>query len=1281
MRRTKTKWGVAAAVLAMLLSLTAGLFAWADGLPRAGTSATTAHRVTTSNGLVRAVKVENDSFTVTYQNDCKAVTNWGFAFSDSPDTPLGIGDGGATKNALDFLVQAENFNVYNNNGWSECTAVLHPGEGAGWMLAPYSVNKPTHLTISKAAEDGSIRIACYSEGGNTWATEGSVAGVSDWRNGKTLTFDDLVDENGYTYWRVAPNADYPITITDNRTTVEGIAFENVRDISRVTIVGAKDAAGKSLYVADPQISASGYSYVCEEAVSLQFSDGENTVTANVGENVVFPKMNYSIDNDFTLGGSVMTGSSNRFSVGDSAYGMIDVAESGVKFDLGIELSALPAGNVNFNICIGPNTAVQAPAQTGMPAGVFSIFTTVTGEGKVAVAFYDGNWTQHTGDIEVAVVSVGTRNRFTVEIKKENDVWGLYIAGRKLEGSHGGNTFDFHTAIGASFMNAQHKTNIALVGWSAPQVTVSLLGTKIEVDADVSSVYNADFYAEMDKAYDSLGNEVPVFQSDVTETGYSFVTLRPDEIVKCRFVTRGGVATEVQTNVAEKLYDDEIVLGDNAHDKTVTVVNDSGIRIPDADIAVKEGETDVSRYYEMINHNDGTYTLRGVQKTVTVSISHTENGKPATKEEVIAAGTSSVTVTLEFFSYGYTSELYKTLTGTDRIFTTGKIYAGRGAGISLQLGDGIKGSAGLQLFFSDSPFTADNFEDAGSGPENLNGRRNGIRIIALKSDTYLYLDILTITDGNGSSVSGCDYTGEAGKVRLNLRPCDRHTFSVIGNGLYIDGTCIYEWDDALWLTEDDACYMGMFLSRGYTDDWGNGTLQVYADTVSVQNVSFSGVTDADFAGMRFVGRDSTNHFYELSSLALDTSAQSYVASGFNIGHKIVAIDVYTAGGVKATLSLEPEEVAFGQGHTLTITTNMPIALSDVTVCDSDGNDITRYLKLTASESGLVLRGAENKTFVVTIAKENMNPATVSVTVEEADVQQSVDLVRATYTVTLDLRVGTTALTGMENNITVYAAGNDETPLEVTVTFADGKYLISGMEKGTAVRIVFRADGYTSDSVGATDTTEISMPVSRIYTATFTVKAGESYLTAPDGITVRGANTGVELRHNGTAFVLEGLTQEIRVTVQIDGYAVATQDFDAEHTQADIVLTRGGALDTAALSASVTAAEAALAKVGVSTDGKDVASDKKWVTAEAKATLEAAVAAAQNVMESATTQQQIDEAKAALDAAVEAFEGAAQNGTKQAKKKGCGGSVAASFGGGALLLVLAAVLVGKRRRFVA
>ena len=578
----------------------------------AASAVTTVDRTTSYNNseTMRAIKVENDSFTIRFTIG-EGSGNWGFAqFSAFADTAYSIGNGNATVDALDLMVSDKNINVNQNNGWSECNAVLVSGQGAGWITDAYTAGVSDFITVSKANSEGDIKIACNAY------PDGVVIGSTAYKNGKTLTFDQLVDDNGYTYFRTAATTKYSLTLTDTWKVVDGIQFKNVLDTSKLKLTKAYDEKDKELIVADYKITSTGYELICDGVATLEFTDGENTVKARLGENVVFPVTSYSINTAYKLAEITASSSSNRFSIGDMQYGMVEVKEDSVKFNFGIYYDATPASHKTFNICIGPNTYVQSAGENisnaNYKTGVFSLFTYVTNGGKLACEFYDSSWKQHTNTVEYMNLNAGELNVASVEIKKETGVWNLYVCGTKVESVRNNVAFDFNALIGDTFMNALGKVNFAVVGHSASGIKVSLLGTKVDVLADLSIAYDADFYGEVVGAYDADGKVVEVYDGEVSETGYSFVALDASAIKKVELATIGGVTTKVDADVANKTFVDTAIIGAAGYDRNVTV------SASDATLRVMDGETDVSAYYEIVNNN-GAYTIKGVNKPITVIV--------------------------------------------------------------------------------------------------------------------------------------------------------------------------------------------------------------------------------------------------------------------------------------------------------------------------------------------------------------------------------------------------------------------------------------------------------------------------------------------------------------------------------------------------------------------------------------------------------------------------------------------------------------------------------------
>ena len=94
---------------------------------------------------------------------------------------------------------------------------------------------------------------------------------------------------------------------------------------------------------------------------------------------------------------------------------------------------------------------------------------------------------------------------------------------------------------------------------------------------------------------------------------------------------------------------------------------------------------------------------------------------------------------------------------------------------------------------------------------------------------------------------------------------------------------------------------------------------------------------------------------------------------------------------------------------------------------------------------------------------------------------------------------------------------------------------------------------------------------------------------------------------------------------------------------------GTMDLAALAQAIADAQAAEKDVAVSVDGADVYTNVQWTTAEARSTFDAAIAKAQQVLDSpASSQRQIDAAAETLGTATAAYNACKQAGTKPVPK---------------------------------
>ncbi len=1275
-----------------------------------------------SGTLRRAVKVENDSFTIT----CKIVANgtpthFGIAFFNSPETNLSIGNSGVTNQGLVLLVNLENFNLYNSNGWTESTQTFNGN--AGWMVNAYKANDTkVTITLSKGENDA-IVISTLS----TSLTDGTEVNTN-FKEGVTLQpelfnksgtarplyFSDLVDENGYTYLNVDVTNDfnYAYTAYDEVTTVSDVTFTyedgSAADAGSLSIVGALGADDQERYIAEATVTENGYSFIGPDVEKLIFSDGNVQATAAVGENVVLPSGYETGSAPVIVGQSATTASETRWSIGDSSYGMVSVYDDAVSFDVGIRYDSAPAGNVNFNICIGPNTWVQSPLQN-IPAasggaygpGIFSLFMTVTPENQLMYSFYDDTWTQFTGDNPIKTLTAGEWNHVKLEIKQVDGVWGVYFDGTQISGSNAGGTLDFNAQYGDTFMNAAGKTNIAFTGWSWTGGTVALFGEKVSVSSEISSSYEADAFAvSVAGAEDAQGNPVDVFNGTAGAAGFSFVTFAPERIKTVQLATYGGVVTDVQADYSTGTYAPSVTLGseDTQYDRTITVKDSGGQPVEDATVRVMDGETDVSAYYEIEALGSGVYVIHGVNRAINVEVSATLSGGNASESIFFAQSETSKEVTLSAFPYTYTSAVLQNLTyGGNKIFTSGAVSASSGLSFTVDFQNPTQ-AAGFQLYFTNARLSADRFVDPGAQAEyfDCNGI-DGVRLVVLMSDGMLYLDIIPMQDGEGTNLGSgdCAYVGDAGKTALGLTAAGRHTFMLSGSTLYLDNKEIYDFSTPLWQAEDGSTYVSLFVSRGYmpgnpSDNLG---VAVYADQIEITDATVTGIDAADVDGMRFVGFDEDGLEYAISAAAFDFENNSYTVTGLNIGNRIVGVRAYTAGGVSAQFTLTPgESVAFGAGYTAVLTPNVPVAKEGIVVLDADGQDITAYLDITVgTDNKITIAGLQNVDLTVKLSAENYDTLSVDVAVEEQNVEQNVTLQHSMYSVTVELLMDGAALEGMADAITVYAADDTSltTPLDVEISFADGKYTVSGILGGTDVLVVFEAEGYVSERLNATpEQPNVTFNVRRVYDATFTVKAGDTFLTDESAITVAGANEGAQLSYDEDLqkFVITGLTNEIRITVKVAGYAEATQIFSADATTADIVLT---AFDFSDLNAAIASAEQALAGASVSADGSDVATDAKWTTQAAADTFKAAIEAAKAALTGADTQEEVASAVDTLEAAQSAFTASLKAGTMQeqgpsdgGETEGCGGCGSSAFAGWAGLslglIAAACVLLCLRKK---
>lgn len=1267
------------ALLAVIAFFLAALMT-AIGAAAEGNVSTTERENTYTAGTVkRAIKVENDSFSVTFRNDCTdGAATYGFAFFNSADTSLNIGDTSASAKGLDFYVSAENINLYNNENWTESTQQFLDISGAsnpGWLITPYSVNKKTHITVSKGEAD-EIVLSIYSEGGNNFYQSGVTLDPQLFNksgSAKTLYFSDLVDENGYTYLNVNVSAAYPYTITESVTEVSGITFTRdggeAIEASRLSVTGAFNEQGNELYAAEIKITENGYSFIGPDIAKLEFSDGTSSVIAEVGHDVVFERLSYTTE-QVIVGNTFAILSADRWSIGDSSYGMAKVYDDEVTFDIGIKYDNALTSNVNFNICIGSTTWVQGPGENTAPEGVFSLFMYITPDNQLLYEFYNNRWQQFTATTPVKSLSVGEWNHVSLSIKKADGKWGLYLDDVLVAGTSGGGTLDFDTQYGDLFQNQDGRTNIAFTGhqntangWNG---TIALFAEKVSVDGSVTSVNQTqEFSASIECAYDESHTAIDVFDGVVTTKGYSFTAFNMSAVKYLDIATRGGVVTNIHADYSVKDFEKNIILGSNdaQYDRTLTVNDSLGLPVTEANIKVLENGEDATRFYEIVNDAPGIYVVKGINKAIQLEVSVVTASGQATETVIFGANETSKEIVLQTFSYTFTNEVLQTLTyGKDKLFVSGGICAENGITVTVDL-QNVTQSSGFQLYFTDGKLSADKFHDAGGAEYFDCTGLSGIRLIVLMSDNKIYLDIIPMENGEGVNLtsSECEYVGAAGISRLNLDAVGRHTFTLSDSALYFDGIAVYDFGSALWLNDGGSTFVSAFVSRGYSssDPSEDLSLAVYADKITVENVKVSGVTEAQMAGISFCGFDASGNTYELSEGNFDFETSVFSVCGLNIGNRIIGVNAYTAGGINAQFNLVSEDVVFGSGYSATITPNVAVAKENITIFNEFGQDITTYLDVqVGSDNKIVIAGLENIRIEVQLEKENYVTETLTLSIEESNIQISAELAHDYYSVQLQLLLNGSALENMQDYIFVYNVADTSEKLAVEISYSDEIYTISGIEKGTDVLIVFEADGYVLEQTNATqENNNISLNVKQLYTVTFTVKAGDAFMTETDCITVAGANTGAELKYDSASekFIISGLTNEIKIVVKVSGYEIAEKVFDISDPNGEIVL---NALNFDELRSAIEDAEEKASQMIVSVDGTDVDPTGKWVTQQTKDALTTTISQAKEVLdEEIFEQEDIDQAKAALDQAVSIFEAAASAGLKaeEAPSDGCAGAV--------------------------
>ncbi len=395
-------------------------------------------------------------------------------------------------------------------------------------------------------------------------------------------------------------------------------------------------------ISDDKVTETGYEFTTAQAftpVSVKLENGYGkTATAALTDT----EIRFASDS-FATGTYEFTQSvtqNQQWNAFDNG-GLVTVTdEDGIDLQLGVQ-----GNGGNFGIFFLPTNGVGWP--TAIPANGFCVFFTNADGNRLCPEVYmnyQGNgWLQLTTTsdpndgsfpkIDPAAPGSSDWTNMKFSLKKVGGEWGIYLndvlvpfkGHSQLAGTpyaeHIGKSFN-PLAVAfpdAEWRNAEGKTNFGVSGWAGDNA-VKFYVPRVGVTAAVTDLYGAaEKYAAM-KACDAQGREVSLLGGNLTETGLEYISYDVGRIAKLTLETAGGVKSEFAVDYASKTADERVTLGsaETTYDKTLTVKDKDGATVAGASLTVKDGETDVTGYIKTIDNGDGTYTIKGINKSLTVT---------------------------------------------------------------------------------------------------------------------------------------------------------------------------------------------------------------------------------------------------------------------------------------------------------------------------------------------------------------------------------------------------------------------------------------------------------------------------------------------------------------------------------------------------------------------------------------------------------------------------------------------------------------------------------------
>lgn len=559
--------------------------------------------------------------------------------------------------------------LYNNEGWKQLTPAANSsglftdGKKLTFTLARETVEESAHYKLYYTLEGGEKTLW------NDLSSELSY-------NGYTYSFadEDVITADGYTYFGANVfTTERNLTIYETKTTVGGVSFVNG---ANVKIVEAYDEDGTAYPVSSGNVTANGYEFTTTQEFTPASVKFENeygkTATAKLSDT----EIRFESDS-FAMGTYEFTqpATPNRQWNAFDNGGLVTVTdEEGIDLNLGVQGSG-----GNFGIFFLPANGVGWP--TSIPANGFCVFFT-NAEGnrlcpEVYINYQGNGWFQLTTTsdpnnvsfpkIDPAIPGSSEWTSMKFSLKKVGGEWGIYLNDELIPFTGHANLAGtpYEQYIGQSFnplavafpnaewRNADGKTNFGVSGWAGDNV-VKFYVPQVEVTAAVNDLYGAPQKYASVKAYDAENRELSLIGGGITEKGISYVSYDVAKIAKLTLETAGGVKSEFAVDYANKTADDTITLGTDQkiYDKTIVVKDKDGAAVAGASVIVKDGDKDITKYIKTIDNGDGTYTIKGVNKALTVIVEKDgANGSVAidtenAEKEVSVYKEYSVNVTLK-----------------------------------------------------------------------------------------------------------------------------------------------------------------------------------------------------------------------------------------------------------------------------------------------------------------------------------------------------------------------------------------------------------------------------------------------------------------------------------------------------------------------------------------------------------------------------------------------------------------------------------------------------------